>query len=244
MFSTGRPSANKLQQYYIQKTGKSNSGGPTPIELDYASSSSNNYTKNKQKLTNVEDETNQPSQTITNNSLELTQEFVTRNKLITKTNTSLTVELADGRKATTNKIVDITKLELGPYHTSRIFAQKEYLDFPQLAKVPDNEEIFTEYITAECDKNTSSNTSEVQKVLQDFADIFSKTLLNQLPSEQKVDYSIDLIFGEDIVSEPKQQARVKHYELKDKKFFLKEEVRMAILSNKELRIQLLQENHN
>ncbi|CAG8813243.1 29628_t:CDS:2, partial [Racocetra persica] len=166
MFETGKPTTNKTQQYfYIQKTIRGN-GGPILIELDYTRGSNQKYkkngqkgnclkcsqlghyaknckNKNKTKLTNIEEEPNQLSQAITNNSLELMQveenqeqllrfnskinsydvwilldgeasrnfideSFVSRNKFITITSSFLLVELADGRKTTTNKTIDIT----------------------------------------------------------------------------------------------------------------------------------------
>ncbi|CAG8743053.1 17297_t:CDS:2, partial [Racocetra fulgida] len=205
----------------------------------------------KQKITNIEDEPNQPSQPATNNSLELTQvkknhsgasqnfinkNFVNKNKLTTKTNTSLTVELADGRKAKTNKIVDITKLELGPYNTSGISVQvlnlqcydtilgkpwlyhanpninwrKNILVFQYGTKtievqansqnkfkepIPIEEEIFAVHINREHNESASSQPPEVQKILQDFGEVFPETLPNHLPSERTVDHAIDLVLG-------------------------------------------------
>ncbi|CAG8803879.1 15284_t:CDS:1, partial [Racocetra fulgida] len=90
MFGIGRPSTNKPQQHYIQRTGKRGGGGPTSMELDYAGSSSNNYSKKekkencfkceqvehytknckgkcKQKLINIEDKPHQLTQAVTNN---------------------------------------------------------------------------------------------------------------------------------------------------------------------------------
>src|SRR6185369_8311332 len=51
------------------------------------------------------------------------KEFVNRNCLTTKTVSPISVELADGRKTKTDKIVGINKLELGSYHTTGISAQ-------------------------------------------------------------------------------------------------------------------------
>ncbi|CAH1769658.1 11218_t:CDS:1, partial [Entrophospora sp. SA101] len=44
--------------------------------------------------------------------------------------------------------------------------------------------------------------------------------------------------------DPKQQTRVKYFELKDGKIYLKEGSRLAVPSNKQLRTQLLQEHHD
>ncbi|CAG8690240.1 4568_t:CDS:1, partial [Racocetra fulgida] len=48
----------------------------------------------------------------------------------------------------------------------------------QLAKTSGNEEIFAVYVIAKYDDNTSSYVPKVQKVLQDFADVFPETLPN------------------------------------------------------------------
>ncbi|CAH1771257.1 12327_t:CDS:2, partial [Entrophospora sp. SA101] len=80
--------------------------------------------RRKAKLANIEDEQQQQQQTpLVNNSLELTQEFVNKNQLKTRDVSPISVELADGTKTKTNKIIDINKLELGSYHTTGITAQ-------------------------------------------------------------------------------------------------------------------------
>src|SRR6266511_2123677 len=51
------------------------------------------------------------------------ESFASKNKMLTKKMSPMEVELADGRKSTTNRIVEINKLELGSYRTSGIKAQ-------------------------------------------------------------------------------------------------------------------------
>ena len=51
------------------------------------------------------------------------ESFASKNKMLTKKVSSMEVELADGRKSTTSRIVEIKKLELGSYRTSGIKAQ-------------------------------------------------------------------------------------------------------------------------
>jgi len=51
------------------------------------------------------------------------EKFVKQSRLITKVISPILVELADGRKTETNRIVDIHKLELDSYHTTGISAQ-------------------------------------------------------------------------------------------------------------------------
>ncbi|CAG8698179.1 13770_t:CDS:2, partial [Racocetra persica] len=137
----------------------------------------------------------------------------------------------------------------------------------------------------ESNKDTNTQQSEVQKMFQNFKDIFPKNLLDHLPPKQTVDYTINFvsssepsscpiyrtfyeellanqnfleyeylkdqyflpifkILKEEFINNSKQQARVKHFELNDRKIYLKEGFRLAIPLNKKLRIYLLQEHYD
>ncbi|CAG8801992.1 21857_t:CDS:2, partial [Racocetra persica] len=126
MFEMERPSTtipNKPQQY-TNKPGKGN-GGPVPMELDYARSSSNK--KNRKQLLKFNSKINgHPAWILLDSRAScnfIDKDFATQNKLILKTVSPLSVELADRSKAQMNKTFNINKLELGPYYTSRISAQ-------------------------------------------------------------------------------------------------------------------------
>ncbi|CAG8462819.1 26723_t:CDS:2, partial [Racocetra persica] len=262
IFRTGKPFFNKLQQKYTHKSEREN-GGSTLMELDYARNSSSNHkhkkngqkgncfkcrlpghytknckSKNKSKLTNIEEGAEPTLHNITNINSRVSCNFINENfvicyKLTLKTVSSLIVELADSQKASTNKAIDITKLELDPYHTS--------------TKVLSNEEIFTIHVNKEDNENTSHLPPEVRKILQNFKKIFSETLPDHLLPEQNIDHAIDLVPESEPPFCPIYQM---YYEELDKlkchkwKGILKGRIRLAILANKELRIQLLYKYHD
>ncbi|CAG8757244.1 22870_t:CDS:2, partial [Racocetra persica] len=181
---------------------------PVPIELDYArSSSSSQHYEKKRGI----DEPNQPPHIITNNSLELIQveknrkrllkfngkinghpawilldsevscnfidnDFATQNKLILKTVSSLSVKLADKSKENYSCIM--------PTPISIRGKILWFSSMQQLAKVSNSKEIFTIHISQKSNKDTNTQQPEIQKILQNFKDVFPKNLSDYLPQNE------------------------------------------------------------
>ncbi|CAG8642815.1 33163_t:CDS:2 [Racocetra persica] len=196
MFKTGRPSSNKPQQKYIHKPRRGN-GETTPIELNYARNSSSNYkheknrqkgncfkcglpryytknckSKNKSKLTNIEEKAKPTSHNITNNSLKLTQVEENHKQLLRF------------------KTIEVQADPQNIYKEHN--CNSVFISWQQLAKVPSSEEIYTIHVNKKDNRNTSHPPPEVQKILQDFKEIFPETLPDYLHLEQNIDHTINL----------------------------------------------------
>ena len=72
-----------------------------------------------------------------------------------------------------------------------------YISRQQLAKIPANEEIFAVHYNDGDNKphNTEKPLPEVQKILNEYNDIFPETLPSHLPPERSVDHTINLVPG-------------------------------------------------
>lgn len=77
-----------------------------------------------------------------------------------------------------------------------------YITRQQFARTNNYDELFAIYTLDDSNNPQQSFNSTAKKLLEEFADVFPETLPNELPPQRSIDYTIELVPGEEPPSKP------------------------------------------